>query len=157
MQVNVRTIDDAVRRRTLDAIERIVNAEAQASGAPLPPTIDHTGHFPALTNDPVATARTYAALVDLLGNGAVVDPGIVTGSEDVGVLALAAGAPCVFWFLGGADPQAFAGASTEAELKEAMRSVPSNHSPHYAPVPAPTLTIGVRALVAATRAWLPGT
>jgi len=27
----------------------------------------------------------------------VVDPGPVTGSEDVGVLATAAGAPIVFW------------------------------------------------------------
>ena len=34
----------------------------------------------------------------------VVDPGVVTGSEDVGILAVEAGAPCVYWVLGGADP-----------------------------------------------------
>lgn len=37
----------------------------------------------------------------------------------------------------------------------ALRTVPSNHSPHYAPVIEPTLTIGVNALVVAARTWLP--
>ena len=37
----------------------------------------------------------------------------------------------------------------------ALQSVPSNHSPKYAPVLEPTLTLGVTALVTATRTWLP--
>ena len=155
LRVNVRTVDASVRARTLEAIRRIVTAEAEASGAPRPPEIDHHGHFPALVNDPDATGRTNAAFVDLLGAEAVIDPGVVTGSEDVGVLAEAAGAPCVFWFLGGADPQLFAGVSTRDGLEEVLRSIPSNHSPTYAPVIKPTLDMGVRALVAAAHTWLP--
>ncbi|MEI2785961.1 MAG: hypothetical protein V9E82_09715 [Candidatus Nanopelagicales bacterium] len=84
----------------------------------------------------------------------VVDPGSVTGSEDVGVLAEAAGAPLVFWLLGGADPGRFEAASTVAEIAKVVGSLPSNHSPQYAPVPEPTLQNGVAALVAAARAWL---
>ena len=155
LQVNVRTIDAAVRERTLEAIRRIVTAEAEASGAPRPAEIDHHGHFPALVNDPGATSRTNATFVDLLGAGVVIDPGVVTGSEDVGVLAEAAGAPCVYWFLGGADPQLFAGVRDQEGLEEVVRSIPSNHSPTYAPVVAPTIATGVRALVAAAQAWLP--
>ena len=87
-------------------------------------------------------------------SGCVVDPGPVTGSEDVGVLATAAGAPCVFWLLGGADPALFAGAADLDGIRAVMAGLPSNHSPAYAPVVQPTLTLGVRALVAAARAWL---
>ena len=35
-----------------------------------------------------------------------------------------------------------------------MATVPSNHSPLYAPVIDPTLEIGVRALVGAADTWL---
>ena len=84
----------------------------------------------------------------------VFDPGPVTGSEDVGILATAAGAPCVYWLLGGADPRHFAGASTRAEIVAATRDVPSNHSPLYAPVLQPTLAAGVAALTTAVLTWL---
>ncbi|EON31452.1 Metal-dependent amidase / aminoacylase / carboxypeptidase [Gordonia terrae C-6] len=36
----------------------------------------------------------------------------------------------------------------------ALLKVPTNHSPHYAPVIDPTLSIGVRAQVVAARTWL---
>ena len=39
IKLNVRTFDEGVRKRVLDAIERIVNAEAAASGAPRKPEI----------------------------------------------------------------------------------------------------------------------
>jgi amidohydrolase len=155
LRVNVRTFEPAVRERTLAAIHRIVNAEAEASGAPRPPDIEHTGRFPTLVNDPDATARTRAAFTEWLGDGLVIDPGLVTGSEDVGILATESGAPCVFWLLGGAAPEAFAGVTTEEELHEMVRSIPSNHSPTYLPVVTPTLTNGVEALVRAARSWLP--
>ncbi|MYS43004.1 amidohydrolase, partial [Streptomyces sp. SID5998] len=86
--------------------------------------------------------------------GRLVDPGPATGSEDVGVLAEAAGAPCVYWLLGGADPVAFASARTFEELADVARRQPSNHSPHFAPVVEPTLTTGITALTAAAREWL---
>jgi hippurate hydrolase len=152
--VNVRSYEPAVREHILDAIERIVNAEAAASNAPIAPKIETVENAPAVINDPAAVANTLPALESVVGVGHLIDPGPVTGSEDVGVLADAAGAPCVFWLLGGADPALFAGANDADALKAAMAGLPSNHSPHYAPVMQPTISIGVAALVAAAKSWL---
>ena len=39
-------------------------------------------------------------------------------------------------------------------MAAAVAEQPSNHSPFYAPVIEPTLTVGVSALVEAARTWL---
>ena len=95
-----------------------------------------------------------AAFARRFGADRVFDPGPVTGSEDVGLFAIAARAPCVYWLLGGADPGHFAGATSRAGIAAAVRDLPSNHSPRYAPVLQPTLATGVAALVTAVRTWL---
>lgn len=154
--LNLRSYDPAVRERLLAGVHRILAAEAQASGAPRPPDVEVVESAPAVVNDEAATARTRPALESVVGAGRVLDPGPVTGSEDVGVLATAAGAPCVFWLLGGADPAAFAGAHDVGAVRAVVATLPSNHSPAYAPVLDPTLTIGVRALAAAAGTWLDG-
>jgi amidohydrolase len=153
--LSARSYDDRVRKQLLIAIERIVRAEAAASGAPREPEITSIGSFPSMDNDPDACARTQRGFDAEFGPGRVLDPGPITASEDVGVLAEAAGAPLVYWILGGADPAAFAGASTFAEIEAVVREQPSNHSPLYAPVIEPTLDMGVRALVSAVHTWLP--
>ncbi len=152
LEINVRTYDERVRAHVLAAIERIVRAEASASNAPREPEVLLLDSFPALVNDPQASARTAEALRTL--PVMLIDPGPVTGSEDVGVFALEAGVPCVYWILGGADPAPFAGASTPEEVIAVMGGIPSNHSPGYAPVIEPTISIGVAALVAAAKEWL---
>ncbi|MFU8839167.1 MAG: amidohydrolase [Nitriliruptoraceae bacterium] len=149
--LSVRTFDPGVRARVLAAIERIVRGEAAAAGAP-PPEVTHTSSFPAVVNDPAAVERTAAALGRLPVH--LVDPGLVTGSEDVGLLAAAAEAPCCYWLLGGADPAAFAEVTGDRELAERVAELPGNHSPSFAPVVEPTLTLGVEALVVAAQAWL---
>lgn len=155
LRVNVRTFDAAVRERTLAAIERIALGEGVVAGAPKPVTIDHTDYFPALINDPAAVQRTRAAFEAWLGPTKVIDPGVLTGSEDVGVLADAAGAPCAFWFLGGSDPQLFAQVQSAADRLAVLRGIPSNHSSGYAPAISPTLELGVEAFMVAVREWLP--
>jgi amidohydrolase len=154
--LSVRTFDQAVRGKTLAAIERIVKAEAAASGAPAEPEIISLVSFPAVVNDAAASARVTDAFASDLGQGLVLDPGLVTGSEDVGLLATAAGAPCVYWLLGGADPAAFAQVTSIAEAEAIARSLPSNHSPLFAPVIEPTLRVGITALTSAARAFLAG-
>jgi amidohydrolase len=150
--LSVRSFDPAVRARVLAAITRIVRAEAAASGAPQDPEITVLESFPAVVNDPVACTRTRDGFA---GDGfLVVEPGPVTGSEDVGLLAAAAGAPCVYWLLGGADPALFAQATDIPSIAAIVRSLPSNHSPLFAPVVEPTLQTGVRALSSAARTWL---
>lgn len=150
--LSVRTFDPAVRDKVLAAIERTARAESAASGAPADPEITSLGSFPALINDAAACARLTAVFG---GTGAVVlDPGPVTASEDVGELATAAGAPCAYWLLGGADPALFAGVSTAEEARAVADGLPANHSPFFAPVAGPTLRAGVAALVSAAREWL---
>src|SRR5947199_8562668 len=61
IKLNVRTFDEDVRQRVLDAIKRIVNAEAAASGAPRPPEITPLDHYPLNVNDPEATKRVVDA------------------------------------------------------------------------------------------------
>ncbi|CAL9453738.1 N-acetyldiaminopimelate deacetylase [Actinosynnema sp. ALI-1.44] len=153
--LSVRSYDPVVRSRALDAIERIVRAEAAASGAPREPEVTVLTSFPAAVNDAAAAGRVGEALAVTFGADRVVDPGPVTGSEDVGVFATAAGVPLVYWLLGGADPAAFAGAATFDELRHVAATIPANHSPLFAPVISPTLDVGVAALVAAARAWMP--
>ncbi len=152
--VNVRSYDEGVRHRVLAAVTRVARAEAAASGAPREPDVESVESAPAVVNDVVATARVRAALAGVVGAERVVDPGPVTGSEDVGVLARAMDAPLVYWLLGGADPTLFAGAATADDLVRVVGTLPSNHSPHFAPVEHPTLDVGVAALVAGARAWL---
>ena len=152
--LNVRSYDAGVRERVLEAINRIVSAEARAANAPREPVIERFESAPAVLNDVDACERTRAALESVVGAGRVVDPGPVTGSEDVGVLATAAQVPIVFWLLGGADPALFAGAASFPEIAAVVGAIPSNHSPHFAPLPSPTLHIGVAALVAAAQTWL---
>ncbi|GDY33008.1 amidohydrolase [Gandjariella thermophila] len=151
LRVNVRSFDQQVRRRALAAVERIVRAEATASGAPREPEITVTNSFPITVNDEPATLRLTAAFTDHFGADRVVEAPLATGSEDFGVLGDACGAPSVFWFVGGIDAAAFAEAEATGRLET---DVPSNHSPHFAPVPHPTIATGVRALVAAALAWL---
>lgn len=149
--LSIRSFDPVVRERVLAAVERIVRAEAAASGAPREPEIVHAESYPLTVNDAEATERVARALGAAFGEGALFDPGAVSGSEDVGMLATAAGAPLVYWFLGGADPALFTHGLESGHLPD---DLPSNHSPFFAPVIEPTLGRGVEALEAAALEWL---
>ena len=149
---SIRTFSTDARDRVLAAIERIARGEAATAGASRLPEVESIVSFPAVVNDEAACARTRSALRSV--SPVIVDPGPVTGSEDVGLLATAAGAPCVYWLLGGADPAGFDGATTIDEVAARSRDLPSNHSPMFAPVIEPTLSTGIGALTAAARIWL---
>ena len=149
---SIRTFSTDVRAQVLAAIERIACGEAATAGAPRPPDVELDYSFPAVINDEAACARTRPALESV--SPVIVDPGPVTGSEDVGLLASAAGAPCVYWLLGGADPAGFDGATTIGEIAARSKDLPSNHSPMFAPVIEPTLSAGIGALTAAATIWL---
>jgi hippurate hydrolase len=155
LRLTVRTFDPAVRDRVIAAVKRVVQAEAAASGATTEPEVTVFESFPAVVNDPAACDRIRAAFDAHFGQGLVVDPGPVTGSEDVGLLATAADAPCAYWLLGGADPALFATATSIHDIAAIVAGLPSNHSSQFAPVISPTLDTGVAALTCAARAWLP--
>ncbi|MFC6712483.1 amidohydrolase [Branchiibius cervicis] len=154
LRLTLRTYDRGVRDRIVAAIERITKAEAMASGATKEPTVEYVESFPAAVNDHAAAAQVREAFARDLPEVIQAQPGSVTGSEDVSVLAEAAGAPLAFWILGGADPALFKSATSIAELQRIVGELPSNHSPFFAPVITPTLQIGVAALLSAAKAWL---
>lgn len=151
--LSIRTTDEKVRERVLADIERMARAEATASNAQKDPEVEVLLAFPAVVNDAAACDRLRGAFADA-ARWVVIDPGQLTGSEDVGILADAADAPCAYWLLGGADPALFEGATTVDEIGGVLVGLPSNHSPNYAPLAAPTIDSGVAALTTAARSWL---
>lgn len=155
LQLSIRSFNEDVRHKVLASVERIVNAEAEAAGATRKPDIINFEAFPPVVNDSGdASERVLAGFRDDLGL-LVIDPGPVTGSEDVGMFATAAGVPCVYWVLGGADPEEFSGLTSIDDMRRVLDSLPSNHSPKYAPVIEPTLSNGIAALVSAAHSWMP--
>ncbi|MER5642293.1 amidohydrolase [Kitasatospora sp. NPDC002227] len=156
LKVNIRTTDARVRAKVLAAVERIVRAEAAASGAPREPEITPLTSLPLTVNDAAATERAVAGLRSALGDAAVFPlPWPLAGSEDFGNFGTAFGVPSVFWHFGGADPAAFGEDGIAALMSGEMPpGLPVNHSPHYAPVPGPTIDRGVRALLGAAAQWI---
>ena len=144
MGLTVRTYDPEVRQRVLAAITRIVNAEAEAAGAPKPPTIEHPEGTPAVYNDPKLVERITPALQQVLGKNNVLTGQPAMASDDFSNYATA-GVPVLMVELGAADPEKFAAAKAGGE------PLPSNHSPLFAPDAQPTIRTGIEGEVAALR------
>jgi hippurate hydrolase len=131
----------------LDAITRIVEAEAAASDAPRAPEITMTEHYPLTVNDPDATARVAAALRGRFGDDRVHQLAApVSASEDFGSFGTEWGVPSVFWYVGGTDAELYRRA---AEAGRVAQDVPTNHNAKFAPVIHPTLETGVQAMTTA--------
>src|SRR3954452_21027533 len=147
LKLNVRTFDEQVRRHVLDAIKRIVEAEASASGAPRAPEITMTEHYPLTVNDPERTARVAAALRRRFGEDRVQELSApVSASEDFGSFGTEWGVPSVFWYVGGTDADLYRKAEQAGRVAQ---DVPTNHNAKFAPVIHPTLESGVQAMAAA--------
>lgn len=150
IKLNVRTFDETVRKHVLDAITRIVNAEAAASGAPRPPEITPLDQYPLNVNNKAASDMVAEALRQHFGAERVRHTGPAPASEDFGCFATAWDVPSVYWFVGGTDPEVYAAAQAEGRINE----LPVNHNPAFAPVIHPTLETGIEAMSVAALAWL---
>ena len=150
IKLNVRTFNEDVRKRVLAAIERIVNAEAEASGAPKKPEITALDRYALVKNDPEATKRAVGAFQSYFTADRVKETQPTSASEDFGSFGTEWQVPSVFWFVGGTDPETYAKAKKSGTLTD----IPTNHNPRFAPVIHPTLEAGVEALVVASQAWL---
>ncbi len=150
IKLNVRTFDGRVRKDVLAAIERIVNAEAAAAGAPKPPEITSLDHYSLVTNDVNATNKVVDAFRQNFPDSSVEQTKPTMASEDFGCFGAEWHAPAVYWFIGGHDPAVYEKAKKDGTLNE----LPTNHNPRFAPVIHPTLETGVKALVVASYAWL---
>jgi len=154
LKINVRTFDEQVRSHVLDAIRRIVEAEASASAAPRAPQITTTEHYPLTTNDPDSTMRVAAALRGHFGENRVRELAApVSASEDFGFFGTEWGVPSVFWYVGGTDADVYQQAEQAGRVEQ---DIPTNHNPKFAPVIHPTLETGVEAMATAALEALTG-
>jgi amidohydrolase len=144
MGLTVRTYKADVRKQVLAAITRIANAEAEAAGAPRPPSIERYETTDAVYNDPALTQRLRAVLESALGRNNVLTEDPITASEDFSAF-VQQGIPGFYLSLGGADPQKF------AQAKAAGTLLPSNHSPLFAPDVDPALHTAITAELAMLR------
>jgi amidohydrolase len=145
--LTVRTRNSDVRKQVLAAIERITKAEAEAAGAPRPPSIEHYEGADLVYNDPALAERLKGALEAALGKDDVVVEEPITASEDFSYF-VEQGIPGFYFTLGGAEPEKF------AQAKAAGTMLPSNHSPLFAPDVDPALHVGIAAEVAVLRGLL---
>jgi hippurate hydrolase len=150
LRLNIRTFKENVRTRVLASVKRIIDAEAQASGAPKPPEYSVISQFPLTINDEAATARTVEGMSAYFGPERVMTVEPASGSEDFGLFGTAWNVPSVFWVIGGSDPDLYA----KAQTGDDPTILPVNHSPFYAPVLHPTLRTGIEAMLAASYSWL---
>ena len=151
--LNIRTYDDQVRAGVLAAIERIIRGECSAAGSSREPDFDYYDQFPLTSNDPAVTARVRDAFTAHFGAATVQAAQRQTASEDFSRIPDAFGVPYTFWLIGGTDAAAYRSAEASGTV---ARDIPANHSPFFAPVMDPTLSVGVQTHVVAALAWLGG-
>jgi amidohydrolase len=138
LQITVRTMKDAVRKHTLDAIERIAKGTAKAAGAPEPEVKMRPDEFtPALKNDDALTKRTVGALRQVLGSDNVEQRPPVMGGEDFSRFGRE-GVPIFMYWLGTIDAERWAAAANDGATP-----LPSLHSDLFWPAIDPTIRTGV--------------
>ncbi len=147
LQLTVRTFGDESRRKTLDAIKRIALGCAVTAGIPdeLTPVVKFGDSYtPSLYNDPALTRRVVGVMQRVFGetNVAQREPG--TGAEDFGRYGRTDDKVPVFMFgLGAVPPELY------ARIKKENGTMPSLHSPRWAPDAEPAIRTGVVAMTSA--------
>jgi amidohydrolase len=148
MQLTVRTYKSNVRERVLAAIDRIAKGCAAAAGIPpdLAPIVTVSKDFitSAMYNNPELTKRLVAVWKKSLGdeNVEIVDP--VMGGEDFSEYGLPdQSIPVVNFHFGAVDPAKI------AEFKQTGKELPTLHSSKFAPVPEPTIRVGIIGMTSA--------
>lgn len=150
IKLNIRTTDEGVREHILAAVKRICIAEAQASNAPSEPEFIEINSFPLTVNDPAATGKVVEAFHGWFGDERTREMLPISASDDFSRFARGWQVPYVYWFVGIADPVAYA----KAEQEGTLSSIPMPHSPFYAPAVDPALRIGLEAMISALGVWL---
>ncbi|HXF46993.1 MAG TPA: amidohydrolase [Burkholderiaceae bacterium] len=108
----IRTLTEATRQMIHEAITRMAQKTAEASG--LSAEVKIVRGYPVLSNDPELATRMLAALERAAGAGRIREILPVLGSEDFGAFTQAA--PGFFWFLNASPYPDRAGAPTHSPL-----------------------------------------
>jgi amidohydrolase len=142
LQLTVRSYKPEIRKQILEAIERIAKGESIAAGSPRPPTMAVTEGTPATYNDPEVVKRLVPALTRALGAKNVLEGHPTMGGEDFSEYGRA-GVPAVLIWIGTVEPGKHQAAQKSGE------TLPSLHSPLFAPDRERTLRTGVSTLTTA--------
>ena len=148
MQITVRTYKAEVRDRVLAAIDRIAKGCATAAGIPAEraPIVEvlKDQFTPATYNNPDLTRRLVDVWKKQLGADKVDKADPTMGGEDFSEYSLADHSiPAVDFHIGAVDPAKI------AEFKKAAKELPSLHSSKFAPVPEPTIHVGMTGMISA--------
>jgi hippurate hydrolase len=147
LELNLRAFKEDVRQKMIEAIARISRAAALGAGMPedrLPiVTVLPQEFAPVLHNDPALTERMTATFQRVLGMENVHARPPMMGSEDFGQFGLNGKIPTKMFRLGAVSPHDF------AEARRNGTTLPSTHSPLFAPDSEPTIRTGVVAMTAA--------
>jgi hippurate hydrolase len=152
MELTTRCYTEHVRQIIIEGVKRTAKGIAIAGGVPedrMPVvTVLEDESTPATVNDPLLAARLQKLFVEKLGASNVIEQKPVMGSEDFGVFSLDHKIPAVIFWLGAYDP------AKVAESERTGVTLPSPHSPFFAPLPEPTLRTGVTVMTDAAVALL---
>ena len=147
MQLTVRTYKSEVRDRVLADIDRIAKGCAAAAGVPadrMPIVEIQKDGTPATYNNPDLTKRLVAVWKKALGdaNVEIVDP--TMGGEDFAEYSLPDHSiPAVDFHIGAVDPEKI------AQFRKEGKELPTLHSSKFAPVPEPTIKVGIVGMTSA--------
>jgi hippurate hydrolase len=148
MQLTVRTYKSEVRDRVLKAIDDIAKGIASAGGVPADraPIVNvlKDQFTPATYNNPDLTKRLVGVWKNVLGadNVEIVDP--TMGGEDFAEYSLPDHSiPAVDFHIGAVDPAKI------TQFKREGKELPSLHSSKFAPVPEPTIRVGIIGMTSA--------
>ncbi len=142
MQLTVRTYKPEVRKHVLDAIARVAKGMAIAAGFPddkMPIVhVEEDEFTPAMYNNPELTERLVKDWKSAIGADNVVERDPTMGGEDFSEFSLPDHSipACDFW-IGAVAPEKI------AQSEKTGQALPSLHSSKFAPLPEPTIKIGL--------------
>ncbi len=149
LQITVRFFSEVVRAQILASIERIASGMSKAAGvppdrAPVMKVREEESVGPTV-NSPKLAPRVRQAIEGVIGQENVVLKEPALGAEDFGYYGSTPDKIpiCIFW-LGAASPEKVA-----ESLKPGGKPLPSLHSSIYAPMAAPAIETGAKAMAAA--------
>ena len=148
MQLTLRSYKDDVRMNTINSIKRIADGLGRAAGLPdekLPiVTVRDKEFTPATYNNPELANTVKLAIGAAIGADNVKDKQPVMGGEDFGAFGrVDPKIPSFLFWLGAVD------ADVIEQAEKDGKTLPSLHSPFFAPDYEPTIETGVAAMSAA--------
>jgi len=155
MQLTVRTYKSEVRDRVLKAIDEIAKGIASAGGVPADRSpivsVSKDQFTPATYNNPDLTKRLVVVWKKVLGdnNVDIVDP--TMGGEDFSEYSLPDHSiPAVDFHIGAVDPEKI------EQFNREGKELPTLHSSKFAPVPEPTIRVGIVGMTSAVLELMKG-